>query len=170
MDEAKLDLINGMLKRAGPCLEDLYFRCINERPLKDGIRLNLNFNSNLRSLRLNLAPDARYVASRCPPKWVLSTLERFQSPVAIKQLVLDIGIVDSISFKRADYRRWRCMTMVLSREWFPSLQRVRILATDSVANLSLVEDLAMQAIQGLGVQWVIEMTDNDESNALTAVQ
>ncbi|KAG6900234.1 hypothetical protein C0993_001053 [Termitomyces sp. T159_Od127] len=183
MDEARHGLINDMLRKAGPCLEDLSLRCVSgmshltclsscvdsreaERPLKDGICLNLACNPNLHSLRLNLAPNARYVASRCPPKWVLSTLEQFHSPVAIKELVLDIGIVDSMSFKRADYSRWRHMATALSRSSFPSLQCVRILATDYIVNLPLVEDLAIQAIKGLAVPWKIEITNNCESKVL----
>ncbi|KAG6831434.1 hypothetical protein H0H92_010647 [Tricholoma furcatifolium] len=163
MDEAGHDLINKMLKNVGPSLENLHLKRVSERPLKDGMQLDFMCNPNLRRLRLSLAPNTRYIPSRCPPKWVLTTLERLSSPTAIEVLTLDIGIVDSLSFKRGDYSSWRRMAVLLSRELFPSLQSVMVLAPELVLSLPLVEELATQVIQGVGVTWVLEISDNEES-------
>ncbi|KAG6852678.1 hypothetical protein C0991_009961 [Blastosporella zonata] len=160
IDDNKCGFIDAVLKNAGPSLESLYLRRVNERPMKDGVCLDFTHISNLRSLHLNLAPDDRYLASRCPPKWVLSTLERMiPSPVTIEKLVLDIGIIDAWSFKRTDNGRWRQMAALLSSTSFPGLQCVRIAVIDPVTHLPVIEDLATQAIQGLGVVWAFEMVE-----------
>ncbi|KAG6915693.1 hypothetical protein DXG01_010421 [Tephrocybe rancida] len=174
--------IDALLQKSGSSLESLFLKRVSgmsllipiseytqtrgpDRHMKGGISLDLSHNSNLRSLRLNLAPNTRYILNRCPPQWVLSTLERIPSPVAIEELVLDIGIIESLSFKRTDYRQWRQMAAHLSSKKFPSLQCVRIITTDPVVYLPLVEDLATQAIQAVGVVWAFEVVQGGQSSS-----